>query len=356
MNYHFIDISKNSSDPHQVILIKTLILFATEGNKEATNYLYDVANEKIKLLHRPGAYSPQLPLKYAKDFLDKNPSLQEGEIVNKEQHDQKNNLNSIPEDYRRIAIALKNWWRNEAVTWWSSSGRSSAFCDQEGEPVPVGEGYKIRSRLICENCAIKRLENTNWNREIIGLEKDAGAPKIVKELAEKILKNSGVPEPSLDATFVMRIDNVSDVMVAGSWSGQPPRIGDDVEIVTKTGIKNARIQDQSGTDRIFYYLAGIESGDANIGDILQKRPSGGTSENNKQASNCFIATEVFGDNNCHEIIKLRYFRDHILINYGIGKKFISFYYKNGPILAKTISKRPKIKNILRLLLKITLRF
>jgi|WetSurMetagenome_2_1015567.scaffolds.fasta_scaffold551700_1 hypothetical protein len=41
---------------------------------------------------------------------------------------------------------------------------------------------------------------------------------------------------------------------------------------------------------------------------------------------CFIATAVYGDENCHEVQVLRDFRDNVLQESGLGRKVIDFYY------------------------------
>lgn len=67
---------------------------------------------------------------------------------------------------------------------------------------------------------------------------------------------------------------------------------------------------------------------------------------------CFVATAVFGDYNCPEVLKLRSFRDRFLVNSSLGRKFIDFYYKNGPSWAKSVKEKLFIKNLIRLLLKL----
>jgi len=66
---------------------------------------------------------------------------------------------------------------------------------------------------------------------------------------------------------------------------------------------------------------------------------------------CFIATEVYGGINKPEVIILRKYRDEIIIPLGyIGKKFVKFYYKVGPYLAKFLHNFPSLKPMTRKLL------
>ena len=64
-----------------------------------------------------------------------------------------------------------------------------------------------------------------------------------------------------------------------------------------------------------------------------------------QKKGCFVATATMGNYNHPVVIELQYFRDHYLINKSWGIKFIEWYYKNGPIFAKYISKNLVLKKI-----------
>ena len=67
---------------------------------------------------------------------------------------------------------------------------------------------------------------------------------------------------------------------------------------------------------------------------------------------CFVATAVFGDYGCSEVLELRNFRDQFLVNSWFGRKFIDFYYKNGPSWAKAIKDRLLFKSFIKLFLKL----
>lgn len=71
---------------------------------------------------------------------------------------------------------------------------------------------------------------------------------------------------------------------------------------------------------------------------------------------CFIATVVYGSDSI-EINKLRQWRDNWLTKYKIGRIFVKYYYKTGPIIAYYISKskfsQKIVKAILYILIKAT---
>lgn len=65
---------------------------------------------------------------------------------------------------------------------------------------------------------------------------------------------------------------------------------------------------------------------------------------------CFIATAAFGTPQEAEVIKLRKFRDHYLIKFPWGQKFVSWYYKVSPQIAKFIAQSDWLKKMVRALL------
>jgi hypothetical protein len=65
---------------------------------------------------------------------------------------------------------------------------------------------------------------------------------------------------------------------------------------------------------------------------------------------CFIATATFGSAVHPYLDILRSFRDQVLLKLKFGKKFVKWYYTNGPIGANWIEQNPEFKPIIRVLL------
>jgi len=55
-------------------------------------------------------------------------------------------------------------------------------------------------------------------------------------------------------------------------------------------------------------------------------------------SKCFVVTATVGDENAMPVVTLREFRDSVLVETRVGLKFIGWYYKNGPHLARLVEK------------------
>lgn len=70
----------------------------------------------------------------------------------------------------------------------------------------------------------------------------------------------------------------------------------------------------------------------------------GATESSTKGGGCFIATAVYGSPYASEVIILKEFRDNWLLNYGLGKVFVSFYYWISPPIANHIAKRNYLKS------------
>jgi hypothetical protein len=66
---------------------------------------------------------------------------------------------------------------------------------------------------------------------------------------------------------------------------------------------------------------------------------------------CFIATAAFGTPMAPEVQILRDFRDRVLLHFAAGRRFVEWYYQNSPPLADYIKDRPRLRALVRALLR-----
>lgn len=71
----------------------------------------------------------------------------------------------------------------------------------------------------------------------------------------------------------------------------------------------------------------------------------------KETPRCFIATAAFGDPCTPEVRALREFRDVTLRSTKWGRKFIAIYYRTSPRIACLLDRQPKLKPVVRALLR-----
>lgn len=64
---------------------------------------------------------------------------------------------------------------------------------------------------------------------------------------------------------------------------------------------------------------------------------------NVDSGPCFIATAAFGSPLAEQVEILRQFRDKYLLTNSFGKKFVAWYYRNGPFAANWIKNKPPAK-------------
>lgn len=62
---------------------------------------------------------------------------------------------------------------------------------------------------------------------------------------------------------------------------------------------------------------------------------------------CFIATAAYGSFIAEDVELLRDFRDRVLLQFGLGRQFVAFYYQHSPKLANAIAEREWAKSVVR---------
>jgi hypothetical protein len=67
-------------------------------------------------------------------------------------------------------------------------------------------------------------------------------------------------------------------------------------------------------------------------------------------SKCFVVTATMGNENAFPVVTLREFRDTVLIDYKIGRRFVVWYNENGPRIARSV----ETSRILRLVALVVL--
>ena len=73
----------------------------------------------------------------------------------------------------------------------------------------------------------------------------------------------------------------------------------------------------------------------------------------KSSGRCFIATAAYGSPYVDEVNQLRLYRDFYLKNTTSGRRFIYWYYRLSPPVAKWIDQHPQLKPLIRAALKPT---
>jgi len=77
-----------------------------------------------------------------------------------------------------------------------------------------------------------------------------------------------------------------------------------------------------------------------------------SSTTTKSSSECFVATAVYGDPHCDQIVLLRRFRDEVLSKNRFGKYLCTIYYKHGKLAAVMIQDKPTVKRGVRFAIEI----
>ena len=70
---------------------------------------------------------------------------------------------------------------------------------------------------------------------------------------------------------------------------------------------------------------------------------------------CFVATACFEDESHPTVESLRNFRDEVLSTSSLGRKFIAFYYLNGPKMANVVNRFSFLKQLIKPILNLLAR-
>lgn len=86
----------------------------------------------------------------------------------------------------------------------------------------------------------------------------------------------------------------------------------------------------------------------NYPDYMQR--SSKVTEIQTRKEGCYIATAVYGNYNALPVLKLRFYRDHVLRRNIFGRMFIKVYYALSPSMAKKMKGKEKFNGAVRKLL------
>jgi uncharacterized protein YdeI (BOF family) len=87
-----------------------------------------------------------------------------------------------------------------------------------------------------------------------------------------------------------------------------------------------------------------------ISDTFSVTTIRGSNSSSSGGGGCFIATAAFGSPLAGQVEILRQFRDRYLLTNDLGRKFVAWYYRNGPVAANYIKDKPLVKAAVRLAL------
>ncbi|MBO6516107.1 MAG: hypothetical protein JJ975_06125 [Bacteroidia bacterium] len=77
---------------------------------------------------------------------------------------------------------------------------------------------------------------------------------------------------------------------------------------------------------------------------------GGSNSNSNSDPQCYIATMAYGTPDAPEVLKLRGFRDRVLLKNRAGQSFVKWYYKTSPKLVERYRNNPRVNQFVRFVL------
>jgi hypothetical protein len=199
---------------------------------------------------------------------------------------------------------------------------------------------------------------------------DAVAPSAVSDLAAGTVTSSTIAltwsAPGNDgslgqaASYDVRY-SVSNISTAADWntatqvSGEPsPSAAGSLDVLSVSGLSAAttyyfalKTADYAGNVSA---VSNITSATTSI--VVASSDSGGGGG----GGGCFIATAAYGSVFADEVIHLSRFRDSYLLTNAAGRRFVNFYWKLSPPIARYIENKEWAKGIIRQVLRPTVYF
>jgi len=149
----------------------------------------------------------------------------------------------------------------------------------------------------------------------------------------------------------------------------PPKLPPDIEKLLEEDpelkelfLKNWGVKNFGNKDDLFNSGPSFTGSSSPASEAYRSGPSytgssspigGGYSSGQRYSSGgggCFIATAVYGSPMEESVIVLKRLRDDYLLKFTSGRKFIKFYYKHSPSIAKDLAEKPTLKKLVRFFL------
>jgi len=149
---------------------------------------------------------------------------------------------------------------------------------------------------------------------------------------------------------VTGITSVADISITGGMYAINDGIYTEQSGVVHNGdtvtVQQTSSDNYSTTTNVTLTIGGV----SDTFSITTKDKSSGGGGDGGGGGGCFIATAAFGSSMAGQVEILRQFRDKYLLTNAPGKKFVAWYYRNGPAAAQWINDKPVVKAAVRVAL------
>lgn len=108
-------------------------------------------------------------------------------------------------------------------------------------------------------------------------------------------------------------------------------------------VRQTSSEDYSATTDATLNISGV----TDTFSVTTEAEPAGSKDSGGGGGGCFIATAAFGSPMAGQVEILRQFRDRYLLTNAPGKKFVAWYYRNGPVAASFIKDKPLAKAAVR---------
>lgn len=143
---------------------------------------------------------------------------------------------------------------------------------------------------------------------------------------------------------IISVDGVTDTPTSPSSSIKTPKSAYNGN---SSPAKSSTIQTSSYSSESSYKPSYSYSSSYKPSYSSPSKSSYSSPSNTKKSEGCYIATMVYGDYDHPQVMKLRKYRDQVLLKSALGRLFVRFYYWISPKLVKVLSDHDSINAAIR---------
>ncbi len=151
------------------------------------------------------------------------------------------------------------------------------------------------------------------------------------------------------------VGNVASYAISGLTNGQAYKVavssyGRPIYYLAVTALDGVNFTESAFSSEVSATLPSLlESG---LSNIVTERPDSLAPYPvlPDKKSGCFIATAAYGSPSAPEVLVLRSLRDRYLLSSTAGRRFVAWYYRNGPVAAAFVNGHPVLKPAIRIAL------
>lgn len=159
--------------------------------------------------------------------------------------------------------------------------------------------------------------------------------------------------PGVNGVWQSHINRCTEIVpalqVAYEWGGERQPL-DNIIIVVSNLIRGIKFKDVRNQTKTVFLVPAYQQQmqqllEQTATEIRKFDPEYQTPHPKKQSAMCFVVTATMGNEMALPVVTLQSFRDRVLVQHSVGRRFIQWYERNGPALADAVSQSRLLRSL-----------